>query len=373
MKIPVCLDATSLQYSRGVARYTRNLIKQLVQRPELEIYLYGASWGSYSQLKTAFKEFRLPTSQVVIDHLPHRFLPKFWSVGSRLPYRHAPTNAIFHGWEWQLPPLQPAQNLVVTIHDLAMLRLPELVHPEVLAHHQRVWQVLKTQPASIVAVSETTKQDLIELLAIPPHKISVVPEALPEEFRLVSQTLGQDEYETIKTQLKLNQPFILFVGTLEPRKNLPRLIDAWLPLANDYQLVIAGETGWEQNLPDHQQIRRLGSVSDQQLAVLYAEAAAFAFPSLYEGFGLPILEAFHHGTPVVTSDNSGMKEVAGNAAVLVDPFSVESIRSGLEQILNENLEQQQLRLKRMIIRQQMFSWTLAAQQMVRVYQQAWQS
>lgn len=111
-------------------------------------------------------------------------------------------------------------------------------------------------------------------------------------------------------------------------------------------------------------------MSDQELSVLYAQAQLFAYPSLYEGFGLPILEAFQHGTPVITSDISAMIEVAGNAAELVDPTSVEQITEAIKKILNENKTEQQHRLQRMIIRKQMFNWNKVARQTLAVYQKA---
>jgi len=160
----------------------------------------------------------------------------------------------------------------------------------------------------------------------------------------------------------------LFVGTTEPRKNLKNIIQAWEPFAQDYQLILAGSEGWDDFVKTQKNIHILGQVTDEELCVLYGEAEMLLFASLYEGFGLPILEAFHFGTPVVTSNNSGMKEVAGNAAELVDPNSVASIRKGIETILNESKEESQTRLKRMIIRGQMFSWQSVAQKMVRVYQ-----
>jgi len=161
------------------------------------------------------------------------------------------------------------------------------------------------------------------------------------------------------------------VGTREPRKNLLRLIEAWKPLQSQIELLIAGESGWDttENVQEVG-LRFLGQVSDEELSVLYAEAELFAYPSLYEGFGLPILEAFHHGTPVVTSNNSGMIEVAGNAAELVDPLDVSSITKAIEKILSESNDDQKKRLQRMIIRQQMFSWKKVARETLAVYKKA---
>ena len=136
----------------------------------------------------------------------------------------------------------------------------------------------------------------------------------------------------------------------------------------------AGESGWDESEEvaksfEHMP-RFLGRVTDTQLSVLYANAEVFVYPSLYEGFGLPILESFHHGTPVLTSNNSGMAEVAGNAAELIDPTSVDSIVDGLSKLLNETKEEQSKRLQRMIIRLQMYNWDQTARETIEVYQQA---
>jgi glycosyltransferase involved in cell wall biosynthesis len=239
-----------------------------------------------------------------------------------------------------------------------------------LAHHRRSWHTLKKRGAEIITASLSAKRDLIELLDIEPHKIHVIYEGLPAEFKQVGELLDEEEYERIKNRLGLNRPFLLFVGTREPRKNLLRLIDAWQPLAKEVELLIVGEAGWDQTSGKraHQQgLRFLGKVSDKELSVLYGEASVFVFPSLYEGFGFPILEAFHHGTPVVTSNISSMPEVAGNAAELVDPQSVESIRQGITTIMNESLAEQKKRLQKMIIRLQMYDWRRLAEETTQVY------
>jgi glycosyltransferase involved in cell wall biosynthesis len=150
------------------------------------------------------------------------------------------------------------------------------------------------------------------------------------------------------------------------------LIEAWEPLQNEVSLLIAGSAGWDETdqQPHHANLHFLGRVTDQQLNVLYAEAEAFVFPSLDEGFGLPILEAFYHGTPVITSQVPALVEVAGNAAELADPESAEDIRRAISVVLNESAEEQRQRLQKMIIRLHMFSWHQTAQQTLEVYSQA---
>ena len=371
------IDITSLIYQRGVSRYTRNLIYALLDK-QIDLSLYGYSWQQYRWLKAEAEALvaQQPNAEVAVQRIPPKLLEVLWKLNLKTVATTLPNLDVFHSWDWIQPP-DTTIPLVSTIHDLAMLKFPEAAHPSILKHHQKSWQVLKDREAHLSAISRSTKQDIVELLGYPSYLVHVIYEALPLEVHAVSQTLSEERYDQLLSELNLQKPFIFFVGTREPRKNLDRLIQAWEPLQNDFELIIAGETGWDKTSNSHHYqalqekgLRFLGRVTDEALSVLYAEAAVFAFPSLYEGFGLPILEAFHHGTPVVTANNSGMLEVAGNAAELVNAESVESIRQGLTTVLSETLPEQKKRLQRMIIRQQMFSWEQVATQTLKVYKQA---
>lgn len=374
----VGLDITPIIYSRGVSRYTSNLAISLLDYTGLSLSLYGSSLRGFAPLKSAankISKIALGRTSVQLQHYPPSALDLLWRLGVNRLSNQLPGIKVFHSWDWLQPP-DTSFALVSTIHDLAILKFPETAHPKILAMHRRSWEILKKRQAHVIAVSRTTKADIVSLLGYPSYLVHVVHEALPTEVRMVAEKLTEEKYDRIKNKLKLDKPFVLFVGTREPRKNLLRLIKAWEPLANDFDLLIAGEAGWDKTSePDtvttqEKGLRLLGRVSDEELAILYSEAAVFAYPSLYEGFGLPILEAFSYGTPVVTSNNSGMQEVAGNAAELVDPESEESIRAGLEKVLGETAGEQQKRLQRMIIRQQMFSWQTVAGQTATVYKQA---
>ncbi len=375
----VGIDITSTIYHRGVSRYTTNLVRGLLASPKVRVSLYGSSLRQRQQLvdiaEQLKKEAGNAKAETSIQAYPPSMFNFLWNKMHFPKIRSVlPNIDLFHSWDWMQPP-DTDLPLVSTIHDLAILKYPETAHPKVLQMHRQSWDILKKRDATIIAVSRATKNDVVEQLGIPAQKVHVIHEALPFEVKLVNDRLTEEKYEKINNQLQLNRPFILFVGNREPRKNLKNLIEAWQPLQKDLDLIIAGESGWDdtenkeyQNFSDH--LRFLGRVDDEQLSVLYAEARLFAYPSLYEGFGLPILEAFHHGTPVVTSDISSMPEVAGNAAELVDPQSVESIRAGINTILNENKDQERLRLQKMIIRLQMFNWQDVITQTINVYQQA---
>jgi len=370
------LDVSSLIYHRGVSRYTSNLMLALLDQPDTKLLLYGNSLRAYGQLeaelKTKLKNTLPDKYQLFLGKIPPRILAKLWHLGLRPIKKTMPDVEIFHSWDWLQPP-DKNLPLVSTIHDLAILKYPETAHPQVLAAHQRSWRILKERQAQILTVTQASKKDIIQFLQIPPERITVTYEALPREVDQASEQLANnDELRVkIKKELKLSRPYILFVGSREPRKNLERLIKAWEPLADDFDLIVAGEKAWDNSASLHQEhLRFLGSVSDLQLAALYHYAELLAYPSLDEGFGLPILEAFSHGVPVLTSDLPVIKEVAGNAAHLINPHSIDDIRSGLKLLLNEDKTASSTRLKKMIIRLHLFNWAKTARSTFKVYQAA---
>lgn len=367
----VGIDFTSVIYGRGVSRYTHNLARSLAKQPEIDLTLFGYSLRQKDVLEQHAK--KILSAKTKFLHLPTSAVEKLWQFGLKPVSSYISNLDVFHSWDWLQPP-DKTIPVVSTIHDLAIIKFPKTAHPKILKAHETSWKKLKEHRSHIIAVSQATKNDIVKLLGYPAYMVHVVHEAVPEEFIHSADSVTEEQEAFIKQKLTLNRPYIFFVGTREPRKNLLRLIEAWQPLATEYDLLIAGDSGWDNSdSAAHTykcQPRFLGRITDKALSVLYANAEVFAFPSLYEGFGLPILESFHHGTPVVTSNNSGMLEVAGNAAELIDPESVESISAGLEKILNETSEAQKKRLQRMIIRQQMFNWETTAKETIDVYKQA---
>lgn len=370
------IDITSILYQRGVSRYTSNLVRVLLRQPGVKLSLYGSSFRRYGELETMAENLLDEADgEVSVQPYPPTAVSWLWRLGRHKIADRLPKIQLFHSWDWLQPP-DTTFPLVSTIHDLAILKFPETANAKIKKMHENSWKVLKERQAHIIAVSRSTKNDIVELLGYPAYMVHIIPEALPVEYSTVSDAMTEKRSEKIKARLNLTKPYLLFVGTREPRKNLVRLIQAWEPLSDQVDLLVAGDSGWDKTESLNTDVLRgkglrfLGRVTDEELVVLYGEAEIFAYPSLYEGFGLPILEAFHEGTPVLTSDNSGMQEVAGNAAELIDPMSVESIRAGLTKILGENKSEQQQRLKRMIIRMQLFNWDNVAAKTVKVYQQA---
>ena len=260
---------------------------------------------------------------------------------ARLEVLHCPT---FRG------PLRPPPcPLVVTVHDLAVLRHPETFNVWT-RHYSRLCVSRVAQAARLViAVSEHTKRDIVQLLGAREDRIRVVPNGVGPVFTPDGPRESGD--------------YVLAVGTLEPRKNLPRLAEATRRLG--VELRVAGAPGWGR-VELGSGVRRLGRPSDEELARLYRGARCLAYPSLYEGFGIPILEAMASGTPVVTSRGGATEEVAGGAAVLVDPRDPAAIAAGIEEASARRGELVASGLERA----RAFSWAETARRTADVYREA---
>ncbi len=228
--------------------------------------------------------------------------------------------------------------LTATIHDLTCWKMPELHTAANVAADRRFADRILKRAHGLIAVSDATRQDAIELLGIEEDRIETIHSGVSDAFFRVSV----EEVLAIKEDLRLNKPYALFVGTVEPRKNLDRLLDAWLgldaDLRSEFELIVAGPVGWAPETEKRLSagaagVRRLGYVAEEALPALTAGALLFAYPSLYEGFGFPVAQAMAAGVPVLTANISALPEVTGGDAALVDPLSVNEIRSALQQLL----------------------------------------
>jgi glycosyltransferase involved in cell wall biosynthesis len=229
--------------------------------------------------------------------------------------------------------------------------------------------------SKVIAVSEGTKRDIVELLGVAPEKISVTPLGVDERFR----PLDKKASATFRQQAGIEVPFALFVGTLEPRKNLSRLVEAFSMIADDvpHDLVVIGPEGWltseihetSARLLERGRLQILGFVPDGQLRAWYSACDLFAYPSLYEGFGLPALEAMACGAPVLTSSVSSLPEVVGDAALTVTPTDTQAIAEGMKRILTDTDLSFDLR-RRGLERSKAFTWARTAELTVEVYREA---
>lgn len=356
----------------GIGRYTHEMLTQLVDRGH-EWFLYSHRpiiVGDWSQSNVRIRVANLPEAV----NFPKRVLRLAWAQ-SVLPWWASQDKVdLFWSPGHRLPRyLSNRIARVVTIHDLVWKHAGETMRP--LAR----WLDAKQMPAAVrladrvITVSRHTAQDLVEEMPESESKVRVVhsggaslyPAASPESLNLMG----------------IDRPYFLFVGTLEPRKNLHRLLEAYATLPEDIKkntlLVIAGGKGWggvnvqsvATRLGLSDCIRVVGYVSEESLATLYAHALFLTMPSLYEGFGLPLLEAMARGTPVLTSDCSSMPEVAGDAGLLVNPYDVGSIANGLlTLIMNETLRHDLA--QRAQVHARRFSWQKAADETLRIFDEA---
>ncbi|MBQ6437800.1 glycosyltransferase family 4 protein [bacterium] len=370
-KINVGLDVTSWLYGRGVSNYTANLAGALAARRDVELQLYACAGRHVAFFQKKWAEiFSVPLPAYCWQKWPVELNYHWWHhVGINPVGPLLPGVQVFHSWDYQQPPDRDLP-LVSTIHDVAMVKNKTRVHPRIWRHHQESWEILKQRRAHIIAVSHSDKHDIVELLDFPEQRVHVVYEALPAQNVVAKDYISERRLARLRAKLRIDRDYILFVGTREPRKNLARLIEAWQPLSGSYDLVLAGAPGWEE--PDYTDpcIRVVDQPEKNDLALLYAGAAALAFVSLDEGFGLPILEAYYYGVPVVTSVHTACEEVAGAAAVLVNPESVNAITLGLQKVLAETPAQKRARVAAGRSQLKKFAWKKAAAETVAVYRQA---
>ena len=353
------IDISQLAFpGSGVFTYTKELVTHLLKfQTKHRFTLFFSSFRQTLQVN-------FPDVKVVTLKLPPRFYELFWNNLHMFPVELFVGNVdVFHTSDWTEPPTRLARK-VSTVHDLVVYKFPKTLHERILLNQKRKLDLLKKSDDMVIAVSHNTKYDLMELLGIEEKNIAVVYEGVSNIF-------------TPKV-VPPSHPYILCVGTREPRKNLLFAVSAFaqlLSLFPDIRLKIAGKIGWgddvgnfirQKNLGD--KIELLGYVPDEELAVLYSGAQLFCYPSLYEGFGLPVLEAMACGCPVVTSNTSSLPEVAGDAALQVNPASIEEIAGAMEKVLNFSESDRKVYEEKGKKQASLFTWEKAAQETLHVYE-----
>jgi len=260
----------------------------------------------------------------------------------------------------------------LTIQDLSPVDHPEWFKPAFARWYRRLWAILAPRARLIVVPSQFTRQRIIARFHVPGERVVIVPGGVGAAFRPLSRALSVE----ISERYRLSERYILFVGTPQPRKNLQRLLSAWSQLERgDPNLVLlvvggAGEVFSRQDLNGGgSNVRYLGYVPDEHLAALYSRALAFVYPSLYEGFGLPVLEAMACGTPVIAADIDPLRELLGESGYLVNSSSVESLADGIREVIENANLRRTLRAKG-LLRAREFSWDNAAQAMAQIIRAA---
>lgn len=353
MGINAALNSAREGYRQtGVSRYIGELIEGIerVQEPQDRLIVLGQHTGPIKDSPMArilWEQSLLPVN----------------IAAQRLDVFHAPIGAV---------PLLSRTPSVVTVHDLGFLKFPEQ-----LPKNRRAWLIAATRlsarrAAKIITVSQATAHDLQEWLGVPNDRIEAIPLAPSDKVRRVE---GKS-LEVFRMKWNIERPYVLAVGTLEPRKNLPTLLRAFAKIKDDveHDLVLVGPEGWLtgelkttlEELHLGNRVRLTGFVSDDELGGWYSGADLFAFPSHYEGFGLPGIEAMRCGAPVLCSNNSAFPEVVGDAGVLIPAADVEAWAESMLNLLRNDTEREELR-QRGFLRASQFSWDRTAQETYGVY------
>ena len=357
----------------GIGRYVRELVTALSKvdsANQYSLFVSGALPTSLPQIFPA--NFYWKSTRIT-----PKWLARVWHR-SRIPLPlelFTGRLELFHATDFVLPPLLPNACSLLTVHDLSFVRVPDSASSSLKAYLDSVVPRSVQLATHVLADSQATKDDLIELYSVADSKVTVLLSGVDERFfSLVSSEL----LLTVRSKYSIDRfPYIFSVGTVQPRKNYSRLIEALAQLRNqgiEIHLVIAGGKGWLEN-PIYQTITDthmedfvhfIGFAADEDLPALYRNAVCLAFPSLYEGFGLPILEAMASGTPVLTSNISSLPEVAGDAAIMVDPYDLDAITDGLKRLILDSALRDSL-IQKGLVRARQFTWEKSARQLLGIY------
>jgi glycosyltransferase involved in cell wall biosynthesis len=356
----------------GIGRYTRSLVDALLRVDQEDRFtLFSAERPS------AERTFPVaPHVRAVTGPLDNRRMTILWHrLRAPLPIEALAGRAdVLHAPDFSLPPSLSART-VVTIHDLAFMTHPECAVPALRAYLNRVVPHAVRRADHIIAVSERTSADLVELLGVEPKKVSVIHLGVDPSVRRIEDAALLHAAEV---RYGLRRPFALAVGTVEPRKNFARLIEAFARARSapggPAQLVIAGRKGWlyddvfaaVQRLGVSDAVRFLDYIPDGDLPALYSLASVVAMPSLYEGFGIPVVEAMACGVPVVASSAGSLPEIVGDAGLLTPPEDVEALADALLRAVSDEPLRAEL-VARGYVRVRAFDWDTAARQHLDVY------
>jgi glycosyltransferase involved in cell wall biosynthesis len=351
----IAIDARKL-HDYGIGTYVRNLIAQLAREGDDHTYVLVCR-----ERDAAFVRSLGPRFEALVEGANNYSLRELFSVPWGLSRARAD---LFHAPHYVVSPLTRCPT-IVTIHDCIHLRFPQYLPNRRAYLYARAMMLIAARHARrILTVSQASKDDILRYLKVPASKVEVIYNALDERLAAVPT---EEEISRVRERFQLRAPFILYTGNIKPHKNVDRLIEAFAILrrhrAGELKLLIIGDDiSKYPNLRRlihrfqlHQHVRFLGFVPDATLRVLYRLAAAFVFPSLYEGFGLPPLEAMASGAPVITSNVSSLPEVVGDAALLIDPMVPADIADAMQRVLDDPALRAEL-IRRGCERVKAFSW-----------------
>jgi len=373
MPIKLAINATCLLSPlTGIGQYTYHLCKQFLNHPEIEpSFFYGAGWS---------KEVRKAPVQG-IDHgkkLIKRFIPGAYQIKDWLQKRAFSRGQGAHGFEiYHEPnylPLSYEHKLVLTVHDVSFIRYPDAHPVERIRALERFPEAVEKADA-IITDSHFTARELMDCLPVDSAKVVPIHLGVTSEYHPRSELAVMPCLQRYGLDY---QGYILVVGTLEPRKNLKLVLDAYrsmpIKIQKEYPLVVIGMKGWGTGQIDKEMdtlihsghLRLLGYVPTADMPLLYAAAKLFVYPSIYEGFGLPPLEAMASGVPVITSDCASLPEVVGDAGIQVDASDADGLRNAICEVL-DNANQAKQMIGKGILQAETFTWEKCAAETIDVY------
>lgn len=352
----------------GIGTYTYELAKRMRDTDDMEFCGNLFNFMGRNDNSAALKGIKMPIN--VSRVFPYGVYRRLWNVlpiSYQSMFPQKVDLSIFFNF---IVPPRVGGKVAATVYDMTYLRYPETMNRKNLRRIEDGIHYSVDRSDCIITISEFSKREIVELLGVPDDKVSVVYCAP------VFSTECADFKDTAK-RFGIHSPYILCVGTIEPRKNLVRLLRAFSTLGSrvgiPHQLVLAGGNGWEneeiyqtaREIPCSDDVIFTGYLSDAEKNTLYKNASAFVFPSLYEGFGIPPLEAMAHGCPVVCADAASLPEVVGDAAQLVDPLDEDSIATGILRVLSDKEYAAEL-IQRGYQQIQKFTWDASAQKLTEV-------
>ena len=365
MTVRIGIDARKL-HDFGIGTYIRNLLRQLARLDQTTEFVLLSRPQDKAALTSLGENFRI----VAESAGNYSFTEQ---VKIPLALRREKVD-LFHAPHYVLPPLVPCRS-VVTIHDCIHLMFPQYLPNRLALRYARTSIAMAARRATrVMTVSETSKRDIIRFFGTEADKIDVIHNAYDERF----DEPREEEISRVRERYQLHEDFVLYVGNVKPHKNLERLIEAFHLVRarglDHVKLVMIGDdiskyAALRRAVHQHQlhkYVRFLGYLPEGTLAAMYRLASVFVFPSLYEGFGLPPLEAMASGTPVVTSNVSSLPEVTGDAAVLVDPYDPAAIADGIARVLTDDDLAAQMRV-RGLARAHEFSWETSIRRVREIY------
>jgi len=372
--VRIAIDYTpAVNQSAGIGRFVRSLVRAVVEIDHHNEYVLihaapnpGRAVAAPSAPNVSTREMRF--RERVMSALWHQL-----NLPIPVDFLTGPVD-IFHAPDFVLPHVLRGISLI-TVHDLAFLIHPECADERLRLYLEHVVPRSAARADFIITDSENTRNDVVCLLDAAPERVFDVPGGVDPSFAPATE----EEVHRVRCAYRIHHPYILAVGVIEPRKNFPRLIDAYsrfrVRTGTRYDLVIAGSNGWLSDETYWEAERSAfaddvvftGYVPEEHLAALYSGAEVFAYPSLYEGIGLPVLEAMACGTVVVCSNTSSLPECAGDAALLFPPEDPEAIAVALESACGEPTLRAELR-RRGLERAAMYDWGRSARQLIDIYE-----